>query len=86
MGNSVQALLRFEKAAWDAHTMGSQTTPSPLDRERCGLAILCFCVETVVLQATESIEQNQDDDAHPDCQDREHNNKLLAIHTRVPSH
>lgn len=44
-----------------------------------------FCAATMVSQALESVEQDQDDDAHPDRQDRQHDDKLLAIHTYVPS-
>ena len=91
MGNSAQALLRLGKRGLVC--LFVMVVNRPFGREgapdhpgKCGLAILCFCVGTAVLQAAESVEQNQDDNAHPDCQDREHNNKLLAIHTCVPSY
>lgn len=82
----------MEKASCPACMRWSQTTPPPriakgatVHPNKCGLAILCFCIEMVVLQAAESIEQDQDDDAHPDCEDHEHNNQLLAIHFYIPS-
>ncbi len=38
----------------------------------------------VGIAASQLVEQNQDDDADPDHEDREHDNQLLAVHTFLP--